>query len=100
MKVQNYQNPELNPFQSNEISLSYQLDQSIFYLNGCWVVFSIVIRILIEHLVANSGYPDQTPHFTASDLDLHCLSHKKEAKLTLVKILAVLTISRLNVQFS
>ena len=24
-------------------------------------------------LLANSGDPDQTPHYAASDLDLHCL---------------------------
>ena len=25
------------------------------------------------HVFANSGDPEQTPHFAASDLDLHCL---------------------------
>ena len=24
-------------------------------------------------ILANSGYPDQTPHIAASDLGLHCL---------------------------
>ena len=37
------------------------------------------IQNLIEHLLANSGDPDQTPHTAASDLGLHCLpmSHKR-----------------------
>ena len=36
---------------------------------------------------SNSGNPDQTPHFVASDLGLHYLpmSHKKEARHTWVK---------------
>ena len=34
-------------------------------------------------MYANSGEPDQTPHYAASDLDLYCLhmSHKKDARL-------------------
>ena len=34
-------------------------------------------------MLINSGEPDQTPHFVASDLDLHSLpmSHKKDARL-------------------
>ena len=34
-------------------------------------------------LFANSGEPDQTPHFAASDLVLHCvlMPHKKDAML-------------------
>ena len=36
---------------------------------------------------ANSGDPDQTPHFVASDLGLHYLpmSHKKDARHIWVK---------------
>ena len=35
-------------------------------------------------LFANSGEPDLTPRFAASDLVLHCLSlsHKKDARHT------------------
>ena len=32
-----------------------------------------LIQILIEHSVANSGDPDQMPHFAVSGLGLHCL---------------------------
>ena len=37
---------------------------------------------------ANSGDPDQTPQFVASDLGLHCLpmSHKKSARYLWVKM--------------
>ena len=45
------------------------------------MVSFIFIQFLI--LLANSGNPDQTPRYVASDLDLHCLplSHKKDARL-------------------
>ena len=37
----------------------------------------------METYVTNSGEPDQTPHFAASDLVLHCLpmSHKMDVRL-------------------
>ena len=39
-------------------------------------------------MLANSGEPDQTPRFAASDLVLHCLpmSHKKDTRPLWVKI--------------
>ena len=42
---------------------------------------------LKESSVTNSGEPDQTPRFAASDLVLRCLpmSHKKDARLIWVK---------------
>ena len=54
------------------------------------MVFFIFIQMLIEHSVSYSGDPDQTPHFAASDLVLHCLSmsHKKDTRLIWVKKLA------------
>ena len=50
------------------------------------MVFFIFIKILIEIIDANSGDPDQTPLFAASDLGLYCLpmSHKKDARLIMV----------------
>ena len=33
-----------------------------------------LIKIIIAHFLNNSGDPDQTPRFVASDLGLHCLS--------------------------
>ena len=43
----------------------------------------IFIIILIEHSVASSGDPDQTPSSVASDLGLDCtpMSHKKDAMI-------------------
>ena len=45
--------------------------------------FYIFILILIEHSVASSGVPDQTPRSVASDLGLECtpMSHKKDAMI-------------------
>ena len=44
---------------------------------------------------ANSGDPDQTPHFVASDLGLHYLpmSHKRDARHIWVKNAIILLIS-------
>ena len=36
-------------------------------------LFSTFIVFLMEILLANTAEPDQTPHYVASDLDLHCL---------------------------
>ena len=43
----------------------------------------MVFFIFIQILISNSGEPDQTPRFVASDLVLHCLpsSHKKDPRL-------------------
>ena len=51
------------------------------------VVF-IFIQILIEHSVANSGDPNQTPHPAASGLGFHWLpmSYKKDIRLKWVNI--------------
>ena len=51
-------------------------------------IFSFLFKILKILLFANSGEPDQTPHFVASDLVLHLLpmSHKKDARLIWIKI--------------
>ena len=36
-------------------------------------IFIFLFKIIITHFVSNSGDPDQTPRFVASDLGLHCL---------------------------
>ena len=74
---------DFNPLKPNEISNSYQLDQSIPILRVVGRYFFIFIQFLIiEYSVSNSGDPDQTPHSPASDLGMHCLpmSHKKGAR--------------------
>ena len=60
---------------------------SLFPFLGCCVVFFLCIQILKE-TTANSGEPDQTPPFAASDLGLHCwaMSHKKDARLIWVNV--------------
>ena len=46
------------------------------------MVFFIIIQVFIKDQSTNSGEPDQTPCFTATDLGIHCLpvSHKKDAR--------------------
>ena len=52
---------------------------SPFTFEGVWWYFSFLFIFLKKLLSANSGEPDQTPRFAASDLVLHCLPmfHKK-----------------------
>ena len=52
------------------------------------IFFSFLFKFLKKLLFANSGEPDQTPRFVASDLALHALSmsHKKDARLIWVNI--------------
>ena len=48
--------------------LCYMLDESICHLRSV-----ALILILMEILLTNNVDPDQTPHYVASDLYLHCL---------------------------
>ena len=66
------------------------------------MVFFIYIQILKKLLFANSGEPDQTPRFAASDLVLHCLplSHKKDARLKWVKPNVISHSSQLDLYIS
>ena len=52
------------------------------------MVFFFFIKIFKKLLFANSGEPDQTPHFAVFDLVLHCLpmSHKRDARLKWVRV--------------
>ena len=63
----------LNPFKPNEISLSYQLDQSISVLRVVGWCFSILFKFKKIILQANRGDPDQMLHYAMSDLGVHCL---------------------------
>ena len=51
---------------------------NLWLLGGIFFLFKICKKLLL----ANSGKPDQTPHFAVSDLVLHCLplSHKKDTR--------------------
>ena len=74
------------PFMPNGISHLYQLPllgESIS--NLMVVIYSFIFKV--HSHIANSGDTDQTPHFMAADLGLHCLpmSHKKDARLIWVK---------------
>ena len=72
----------------NVFSHPYQLDESISnlgLLGGIFHFYSYYKR----NLFANSGEPDQTPHFAASDLVLHGLpiSNKRMLGLYGLKLL-------------
>ena len=61
------------------ISHRYQLEQSISVLRDVgWYFFKFLLKFQYNILQANSGDPDQTPHYAASGPNLHNLltSHK------------------------
>ena len=84
-----------NPFIPNGISNRYQLKLSISVLMNVRWYFSFLFKFSKKTIQANSGDPDQTPHFVASDLGLHYLpmSHKKDAMHIWVKNAFILLIS-------
>ena len=51
----------------------YMLDKSICYFKGVTLIIWFLFYFLTENPVANTADPDQTPHYVASDLGLHCL---------------------------
>ena len=71
----------------NGFSHLYQLDEFISNFRVLGWYFSVLFKFKKKLLFANSGEPDQTPRFVASDLVLHYLpmSHKKDARLIWVK---------------
>ena len=46
---------------------------SLLVIVGCRVYFVVFILYLMKILLANTADPDQTSHYVASDLSLHCL---------------------------
>ena len=51
----------------------YILEESICYLKGIRCDLLGLFGSRQKLLLANSGDPDQMPHYAASDLGLHCL---------------------------
>ena len=52
----------------------YMLDESICHFRSVGFILSLKTTLfLMEILFANNVDPDQTPHYVASDLSLHCL---------------------------
>ena len=51
------------------------LDESICHFRGVRFYSSLItfILVLIKILLTNTADPDQTPHYVASELGLHCL---------------------------
>ena len=62
-----------NPLYSGGLFHPYILEESICYLRGIRCNFLGLFGSRQKLLLANSGDPDQTPHYAASDLGLHCL---------------------------
>ena len=58
---------------TNRLFHCYMLDESICYFKGIGSILSLLFYFLWKILLANIVDPDQTPHYVASDLDLHSL---------------------------
>ena len=65
-----------DPFIPSGLFYHCSLDRSISYIRGIWLVFIIFMfcRNSVSKLHANNVDPDQTRRFTASGLDLQCLT--------------------------
>ena len=76
-----------NPFMLNGISHGYLLEQSVSVLRDVRWYFSFLFKFY-KIMQANSGDPDQTPHYVVSDLGLCYLpmSHIKDARHIWVKM--------------
>ena len=59
----------------------YLLHKSICHFRGVGSISSLLLYIGWKILLAVSVHPDQTPHYVASDMGLHCLP------MTLLQIL-------------
>ena len=79
-----------NPLVTNELSHLYHLDESIFIFRSIGSNFSFLFHFSMKIKIANRIAPDGTLRFAASHLGLFCLpmSHKKDARLIWVKLLA------------
>ena len=49
------------------------LDEFICHVRGVGSISSLLFYFRWKILLANNEDPDQTPHYVASDLGLHCL---------------------------
>ena len=67
----------------NVFSHPYQLDEFISNFRVVGWYFSFLYKFKKKLRFANSGDPDQTPHFAASGLFLHCLSMSHKTTLGL-----------------
>ena len=67
----------------------YHLDESIYIFRDIRSIFSFLFHFSMRIMSENRIAPDGTTHFAASHLGLFCLptcmSHKKDARLKLVK---------------
>ena len=63
----------LKPLYIGRLFHCYMLDESTHRFRGIESILSILFYFLWKILLANSVYPDQRPHYVASDLGLHCL---------------------------
>ena len=48
-------------------------NESICHFGGVRSILSLLFNFRWKILLANTGDPDQMPHYVASDLGLHCL---------------------------
>ena len=78
----------VNLYLTNGFSHYYHLGESTFIFRGIRSDFQFLNKFLMKILLANRIAPDGTPRSVVSHLGLFCLpmSHKREARLKLVKI--------------
>ena len=68
------QNP-FNPLQTGRLFHCYMLGESFCHFTHVeYIILIYLLYFLWKILLANNVDPDQTPHYVASDLGLHCLA--------------------------
>ena len=68
-----HRKPSVNPLYAGGLFHRYMLDDSICHFRGSDLFCRFYSIFLWKILLANNVDPDQTPHYVASDLGLHCL---------------------------
>ena len=63
----------VNPLYTGRLFYCYMLDESICHFRGIRSILSLVFYFWWKILLANTVDPDQTQHYVASDLGLHCM---------------------------
>ena len=63
----------VNPLCTSRLFHYYMLYESICHCRGAGSIVWLLFYFLWKILLANNVDPDQTPHYVAPDLSLHCL---------------------------
>ena len=78
----------VNPYVTNGLSHTYQMDESTFNFKRSGSDFSFLFHFSMKFVSANRIASDGTPRFAVSHLGILCLpmSHRKDTRLIWIKV--------------